>query len=809
MRSLLLILACLAIALPARAQAPAPASDPATDVALGKATADLQAAASGIRSPSTSDEALRARLAAIPSIQAELSQVLGQLTPRLADADARLAQLGPTPSAGQPPDAPATAAARTGLLHARQAIDADIKRANLLTVETSQTSKAISNQLRANVDARLLARSRSIFDPRLVSGLDDAIAKEAARVVVIFEQEGRHIGVAARGPRGGLILAFGALAAGFLIAPARLLLSRTRYWRSDSEGPESRLRQSARAVWLVLVATVTPLLAGLALRAALSSAGALDAEFDVVLLILIRVAAVTSLIEALGRELLAPGQPSWRLAPIPDDMAARLAPYPAVIGVAAGLALLVSAIDIAIGPGLATSAAGERITVAIEILAVGAALLAVMRHRGQREVRPQSSGGPLVVESRLLWVLTALAAWVALAVGLVAMLIGYVALAGFLMRETIWISTVLAILFLSLVFADEIFPALLSPKARLGRVLRNGVGIHDETLEHLAVLLSGLSRLGLLLFGWAAILLPFGTSAGDIVAQATSTQSQFKIGQATVSPGAVFGAIGLFLIALTITRAVRGWLEVRYLPKTRMDRGVRTSVSALFSYVGGAIAVLLAFAYLGLSFSQIALFASALSVGIGFGLQSIIGNFVSGLILLVERPVKVGDWIAIGDLEGDVRAINIRATEIDMWDKSKLIVPNSELVSKTVRNVTHAGALGRVKIVLRLDSEVDPAAVRDIVLGHLKAHPKILSAPGPGVFFTDIHDGALEFTAIAFVPSPRDAFGAKSELLFQIVPDLQANGIGPSKVGPVVNLAAPARPEKVAPRRTAKAAPRV
>ena len=652
MRRLLLILACLAIALPARTQAPAPASDAATAAALSKATADLQATASGIRSPSTSDEVLRARLAAIPSIQAQLNQVLGRLTPRLADVDARLAQLGPTPGPGQPPDAPATAAARAGLLHAHQAVDADIKRANLLTVEAAQTSKAISNQLRSNVNARLLARSRSIFDPRLVSGLDDAIAKEAARVVAIFEQEGRHIGVVAGSPHGGLILAFGALAAIFLIGPARLLLNRADYWRSAAEGSESRLRQSARAVWLVLVATVTPLLAGLALRVALSSAGALDADFDVVLVILIRVVAVTSLIEALGRELLSPGTPTWRLAPIPDDMAARLAPYPALIGVAGGLALLVSAIDFAIGPGLATSAAGERITVVIEILAVGSALLAVMRHRGPREVRPPSASGPLVVESRLFWVLTVLAAWVALTVALVALVIGYVALAGFLMRETIWITTVLATLFLSLVFADEIFPALLSPKARLGRVLRNGVGIHDESLEHLAVLLSGLSRLGLLLFGWAAILLPFGTSAGDIVARATSTQTEFKIGQATISPGAVFGAIGLFLVALAITRAVRGWLEVRYLPKTKMDRGVRTSVSALFSYVGGAIALLLAFAYLGLSFSQIALFASALSVGIGFGLQSIISNFVSGLILLVERPVKVGDWIAIGGSGG-------------------------------------------------------------------------------------------------------------------------------------------------------------
>ena len=118
----------------------------------------------------------------------------------------------------------------------------------------------------------------------------------------------------------------------------------------------------------------------------------------------------------------------------------------------------------------------------------------------------------------------------------------------------------------------------------------------------------------------------------------------------------------------------------------------------------------LGFAYLGLSVSQIALFASALSVGIGFGLQSIIGNFVSGLILLAERPVRVGDWIAIGDLEGDVQKISIRATEIEMSDRSRLIVPNTELVSKTVRNVTHSSATGRVRLVLRVVDSADPAS---------------------------------------------------------------------------------------------------
>jgi small-conductance mechanosensitive channel len=233
---------------------------------------------------------------------------------------------------------------------------------------------------------------------------------------------------------------------------------------------------------------------------------------------------------------------------------------------------------------------------------------------------------------------------------------------------------------------------------------------------------------------------------------------------------------------------VRRWLEKSYLPKTRMDMGVRTSLATGVTYLGALVALLLTCGYLGLSLDKIALFASALSVGIGFGLQSVIGNFVSGLILMAERPVKVGDWIAIGDLEGDIRKINVRATEIEMSDKSKLIVPNSDLISKTVRNVTHGGSLGRVMIVLKVDHDADPSVVRDLLLARVQGHPEILKEPATGVYLANVKDGALEFNVFAYVATPRAAYRVKSELLFQIVPDLKAKGIALASSSPVVHV---------------------
>ena len=396
-------------------------------------------------------------------------------------------------------------------------------------------------------------------------------------------------------------------------------------------------------------------------------------------------------------------------------------------------------------------------------------------------------------ESRLPWILSALLAWLTLGAALVAVLAGYVEMASKLMGELVWIATVLASLFLVLRFVDDLFPAILSPDRLIGRFLRIAIGLSEGALEQISVLLSGLVRLTLLLFGWAAILAPFGAGAGDVFSRITSSQLVIRVGQVTISPGAVLGAIAVFLVGLLVTRAVRGWLEKRYLPKTSIDVGLRTSLASGVSYLGALMAILLTVSYLGLSLDRIALFASALSVGIGFGLQSVIGNFVSGLVLLAERPVKVGDWIAIGELEGDVKRINVRATEIEMPDRSKLIVPNSDLISKVVRNVTHGGATGRVRIVLKTVDSADPAAVQKLILARLKAHPDILKEPAPAVFLSNVVDGALEFTAFAYVASPRTAYKTRSDLLFQIVPDLKAQGIALSSSQPVVNVGLPDR----------------
>ncbi len=163
---------------------------------------------------------------------------------------------------------------------------------------------------------------------------------------------------------------------------------------------------------------------------------------------------------------------------------------------------------------------------------------------------------------------------------------------------------------------------------------------------------------------------------------------------------------------------------------------------------------------------RIAWVASALSVGIGFGLQAIVQNFISGLILLAERPVKVGDWVVLGTTEGDVRRVNVRATEIQLGDRSTVIVPNSEFITKTVRNMTLTGAPGRVLLRLPAPLDVDARRMRDLILAAFTAHEDIMDNPAPVVQLEDIVSGTLTFLAIGYVSNPRNAGGVKSELLF-------------------------------------------
>ncbi|MEX0922167.1 MAG: mechanosensitive ion channel domain-containing protein [Rhodovibrionaceae bacterium] len=241
-----------------------------------------------------------------------------------------------------------------------------------------------------------------------------------------------------------------------------------------------------------------------------------------------------------------------------------------------------------------------------------------------------------------------------------------------------------------------------------------------------------------------------------------------RIGEFTISPGDIFVAILVLVVALFVTRLLRRLLTERVLPRTRLDPGVRFSISAAASYAGVALAILLSISALGLDLSNLAIIAGALSVGIGFGLQNVVNNFVSGILLLIERPIKVGDWVIVGAYEGTVRRISVRSTEIETFDRSEVIVPNSDLISSPVVNWTHKTRTARLKVPVGVAYGSDTKQVHDILLGLAKEHEKVASYPEPYVLFRGFGDSSLDFELRVYVQDVDYFLSVPSDLYFAI-----------------------------------------
>jgi potassium-dependent mechanosensitive channel len=212
-----------------------------------------------------------------------------------------------------------------------------------------------------------------------------------------------------------------------------------------------------------------------------------------------------------------------------------------------------------------------------------------------------------------------------------------------------------------------------------------------------------------------------------------------------------------------------------------LEPSLQLSIVTIFGYVGAIIAIVVALTGLGFDLQKITLIAGALSVGIGFGLQSIVSNFVSGLILLTERPIRVGDSIVVKGEEGWVRRVRVRATEIETFDRASVIIPNSEFITGVVKNWTRTNTLARIVIKVVVAYESDPVQVREILTDIARAHPQIVQSPPPGAFLLGFGLGlahsALEFELRCVVADVEKALSVRSDLHYAIIKRFREAGI--------------------------------
>ena len=776
---LALLLACSMGASPAWAQADVDAAtaDQRLDV-LRKQITTIQKTLDG--DADVPDAALSQMKADALAASAEADKVAADIEPQLASVQARLAELG-KPADGAK-DAPDVAAQRNQLDRSSSALDAQVKLARLLSVEATQASEQATTVRRSQLQARLGERTSSI----LAGAFWKQLHAEWPQTHLRLQNLGNELVNAARTTPGSVwaIIFVGIV----LVLAASIWISRHLLMLTSTRVPHGRLRRSLHALAVLVLATATPGLVAELLAFGLRWSGALSDKTGVFLSSLIGIICFAGFTAGLGHALLSPNRTSWRLLPLSDALAARMGRYPTVFAFVMVLVWAAERVSIVINTGLSTAVAINCIVALVLSITVAYGLLRA--ERCWRQVRAADPASPTTP----LWLrCVVVIMWLALAASLVSLLVGYVAFGSFVTKQITWIMVVVCTTYLLTVLVDDVCMLLASTPPPPDSA--NPVLATPKARDQAAVLLSGLGRALIVLLMLMLLLAPFGEGPAELFQRLGKLQDGLSIGEVAIRPGSVIQALLVLLVGYIGVGFFKRWLQNSYLPTTNLDSGMQVSFLTLFGYIGGVAAVALALSAAGIGLERIAWMASALSVGIGFGLQAVVQNFVSGLILLAERPVKVGDWVSLGGVEGDIRRINVRATEIQMGDRSTVIVPNSEFITKTVRNVTHASPLGLVQIKLPLPLGTDAEAARALILSAFVDNHDVLDTPAPNVQLDGIDNGNLMFNATGFASSPRLTYGIRSALLFELLKRLDAAEISISKPSTMVLSTIPAQPE--------------
>jgi len=289
----------------------------------------------------------------------------------------------------------------------------------------------------------------------------------------------------------------------------------------------------------------------------------------------------------------------------------------------------------------------------------------------------------------------------------------------------------------------------------------------------------------LVTLGWWSLLILLLIFIWDLSASMVSDiqilfTDGFMVGSLKIVPARIVFALVSLGVLVALSAWFQGQMRKRWVKRMPMDRGAREAMVTMIGYLGVATAILVTLGIAGIDYAHLAIIAGALSLGIGFGLQNIVNNFVSGLILLFERPVKTGDWVVVGNTEGYVKRIRIRATQIQTFDQADVIVPNSELISGQVTNWMLHDPRGRARIPIGVAYGSNTQKVKEVLLKVADEHPDVISdgtAPAPKVLFRAFGDSSLDFELRCFIRNIDERLNVISDVNFAIDAAFRENGI--------------------------------
>lgn len=747
----------------AQDQAAAPKSTlpPELIAPIDKMTRGIEAAEKAIQNLKELEEGLSRLRLDVEGILNGSRESAEDLRPRAAAIKDQIEKLGPPPAKDAPPEAASIAAERARLNSEAAELDSAIKAAELTWVRARQLIVRITEMRHALFTRNLFEQQPSPLLPTLwrrVLGDSPAVGWRlqylASDWMTWADREA-----------GSLIILVLVVAAIYVVA--RLFMMRlTR--RPPRDPPPSFVERAVTAAWVAPARIAPGAAAAVLLYSGLDALDLLYQPWEGLANGLFKGLLIFIGFSWLLQTVFAIREPQWRLFDLSNRSAQRV--YRILQGIAA-----VYAIDLA----LTEMTRAFFIPLALSILQTAATSLAyvgllVALLLTPFEPRETRVAMPSRHEPR--WLKVPL--WILAVAIVVGSLTGYVALARFVAQQLVMTGIVVLVFALLYLAIRAITREPAAREHPIGQMLESRFGLDQPRRTQLARLTETSLVLVLGLCALPIIMLQWGFSGADIRDWFRSLFFGFEIGQFRISLARILIGLMLFTALLLLTRLLQRWLRDRVLAQPTMDPGIANSIDTVAGYAGTAIAALIAISYAGFDITSLAIVAGALSVGIGFGLQSIVNNFVSGLILLVERPIKVGDWIVVGNEQGHVRRISVRATEIETFDRASLIVPNSELITGRVLNWTHRNLLGRVVLKVSVDQASDPEAVMKLLTECAADHPEILRSPAPKVVLEGFGATTLDFSLRFLLGDLNRSLDVQSEMRASILQALRAHGVG-------------------------------
>jgi potassium efflux system protein len=820
-RTLLILAMCLAVTLAcaplghaqeragveeaaaATEDAKAPSPDVAESEAIQKFSEALdgwaeqiEAQEEAISAASTTDEELRA----IPDLMESLREAIiaqkAQLKPRLQDARERLAKLGPPPTDGALQESAEITQQRKRLESEIASIDGKLKRADILFVRAGQLIDDANEKRRERFTESLLQPVPNFYFYVLPAGLE-RVPQQVQRVA-----EAGAAWLARAWKIGGIffVLLFlvplataGSLAR--FIGRLRELQAAKRESEDEENAEAPSLQECGAAAFKKSVWQSLPVWAGFTVFYLLASSAGLAGPSAFLLKVLLAIGWALFL-ASLVRQTLVPEDEAWRVVPASETMAWRIAGLLWAL-IAVWLLDQVSVLtDLVVFTPFQVSILRSSIFAVLYGVLVAAVLFQVQR--GTQTRKAAFSGWHA-------WLFTFVA--IQPVVILLGAVLGYESLARFIGANVISTAGVLWIMYLLHLTAEEISSVSVI----------SGTAIHEDhdeeeemgapSLLTIRIIVSLLLDIAILAVGVTALLLLWRFDWIEVKGWIQAAFFGFQFGNLHISLQSILVALGVFALGLLLTRFVQRWFTSRVFAGRHTESGLHESARIGIGYVGFLLSALAGVSYLGVDFSNLALIAGALSVGIGFGLQSIFNNFVSGLILLVERPIKIGDYILVGGQEGTVKKISVRSTEIETIYRQSVIIPNATLITDPVTNWMHLDKICRLDIAVGVDYGTEVDLLRSTLLKVAAAHRGVLKNPPPAVHFAGFGDSSLNFELRVFLRDVRERIRSSSDLRFGILAALRGAGISipfPQRDIHIKDGTAPAQDGGGSKRKTAK-----